>query len=107
MIYWVVIVGGTAVAVTGYLLMFPFYVTNITGMQLAQMVHSTVAVLFIAVMIAHAYIGTVGMQGAIEAMWDGKVDVNWAKQHHSAWLAEETAKEQAGPRSRRRMAAAE
>jgi formate dehydrogenase subunit gamma len=97
MIYWVVIIGGTAVAATGYLLMFPFYVTDIAGMQLAQMVHGTVAVLFVAVMIAHAYIGTIGMQGAFEAMWDGKVDVNWAKQHHSVWLAEKTAKEQEKP----------
>ena len=107
MIYWAVIIGGTAVAATGYLLMFPFYVTNIAGMQLAQMVHGTVAVLFLAVMIAHAYIGTIGMQGAFEAMWDGKVDVNWAMQHHSVWLAEETAKEQAKPPPHGRMAAAE
>jgi formate dehydrogenase subunit gamma len=106
-IYWVVIIGGTAVAATGYLLMFPFYVTDIAGMQLAQMVHGTVAVLFVAVMIPHAYIGTIGMQGAFEAMWDGKVDINWAKQHHSIWLAEETAKEQANPPPEGRMAPAE
>jgi formate dehydrogenase subunit gamma len=106
MIYWAVILGGTAVAVTGYLLMFPFYVTDIAGMQLAQMVHGTVAMLFVAVMIAHAYIGTIGMQGAFEAMWDGKVDVNWAKQHHSVWLAEETAKEQAKPPLQGHMTAA-
>jgi formate dehydrogenase subunit gamma len=106
MIYWAVILGGTAVAVTGYLLMFPFYVTGIAGMQLAQMVHGTVAMLFVAVMIAHAYIGTIGMQGAFEAMWDGTVDVNWAKQHHSVWLAEETAKEQAKPPLQGHMTAA-
>jgi formate dehydrogenase subunit gamma len=105
-IYWVVIIGGTGAAVTGYLLMFPFYVTDIAGMQIAEIVHGTVAVLFIAVMIAHAYIGTIGMQGAFEAMWDGKVDVNWANQHHSVWLAEETAKEQAKPPPQGRMAAA-
>ena len=86
-IYWIVVLGGTAVAATGYLLMFPFYVTDIAGMQTAQMVHGTVAMLFVAVMIAHAYIGTIGMEGAFEAMWDGKVDVNWAKEHHSVWLA--------------------
>jgi formate dehydrogenase subunit gamma len=106
-IYWIVVGGGAAVAVTGYLLMFPFYVTNIAGMQAAQMVHATVAVLFIAVMIAHAYIGTIGMEGAFEAMWDGTVDVNWAKQHHSIWLAKETAKEQAKPPAAGSMAAAE
>jgi formate dehydrogenase subunit gamma len=106
-IYWIVVIGGAAVAVTGYLLMFPFYGTGIADMQLAQMVHGTVAVLFVAVMIAHAYVGTIGMQGAFEAMWDGKVDVNWAKEHHSVWLAEKIAKEQANPPAKGSMAAAE
>jgi formate dehydrogenase subunit gamma len=91
-IYWIVVLGGTASAVTGYLLMFPFYVTDIAGMQLAQVVHGTVAVLFVAVMLAHIYIGTIGMEGAFEAMGTGEVDVNWAKQHHSLWLAEEQAR---------------
>ena len=43
-------------------------------------------------MIAHAYIGTIGMQGPFETMRDGKVDANWAKQHRCVWLAKETAK---------------
>jgi formate dehydrogenase subunit gamma len=90
-VYWIVVLGGAAVAITGYLLMFPFYGTTIAGMQLAQMIHVTVAVLFVAVMIAHAYIGTIGMQGAFEAMGEGTVDLNWAKEHHSLWLEEERA----------------
>jgi formate dehydrogenase subunit gamma len=86
MIYWIVVLGGGAMAVTGYLLMFPFYATTIAGMQLAQMVHGIVAVLFVGAMLAHIYIGTIGMEGAFEAMWDGKVDVNWAREHHRIWL---------------------
>lgn len=90
MIYWIVVLGGTTVAVTGYILMFPFYGgLTISGMQIAQIVHSIVAVLFIAAMLAHIYIGTIGMEGAFEAMGSGEVDVNWAKQHHSLWLEEE------------------
>ena len=91
-IYWVVVLGGAAAAVTGYLLMFPFYATDVTGMQLAQMVHGIVGALFIAIMLAHIYIGTVGMQGAFEAMGSGEVDVNWAQQHHSLWLEKERQK---------------
>jgi formate dehydrogenase subunit gamma len=91
-IYWVVVLAGTAVAVTGYLLIFPFYGTGVGGMQLAQMIHGTVAVLFVAVMIAHVYIGTIGMEGAFEAMGSGTVDLNWAKEHHSLWLEEERAR---------------
>ena len=92
MVYWIVVLAGTAVAVSGYLLMFPFYGTTIAGMQLAQMVHGTVAVLFVAIMIAHVYIGTIGMEGAFEAMGSGTVDLNWAKEHHSLWLEEEGAR---------------
>ena len=61
-------------------------------MQLAQIVHGIVAVLFVAAMLAHIYIGTIGMEGAFEAMGEGTVDVNWAKQHHSLWLEEEKAR---------------
>ena len=107
MIYWIVVIGGSAVAASGYLLMFPFYATDIAGMQWAQVVHGIVAVLFVAAMIAHVYIGTIGMEGAIEAMWDGKVDVNWAKQHHSTWLDQEVASGRTTPPPQGRIAPAE
>src|SRR5215813_13003445 len=89
MIYWIVVLGGAAVAVSGYFLMFPFYATNIAGMQLAQIVHGIVALLFVAAMLGHIYIGTIGMEGAFEAMWDGTVDINWAKEHHNLWAERE------------------
>jgi formate dehydrogenase subunit gamma len=92
LIYWIVVLGGGAVAASGYLLMFPFYGTNIADMQVAQVVHGVVAVLFVAVMLAHVYIGTIGMEGAFEGMWDGTVDANWAKEHHSLWAESEAAK---------------
>ncbi len=97
MIYWIVVIGGGAVAVTGYLLMFPFWGTSIVGMQTAQVVHGIVGVLFVAAMLGHIYIGTIGMEGAFEAMGTGTVDENWAKQHHSLWLEEEKAKGGAAP----------
>ena len=96
MIYWIVVLGGGAVAASGYLLMFPFYATDIAGMQLAQIVHGVVAVLFVAAMLAHIYIGTIGMEGAFEAMAEGTVDENWARQHHRLWLEEEKNKAPAG-----------
>jgi formate dehydrogenase subunit gamma len=89
MIYWIVVLGGGAVAASGYMLMFPFYATDINGMQVAEVVHGIVAMLFVAAMLGHIYIGTIGMEGAFEAMGEGTVDVNWAKEHHSRWLAEE------------------
>src|SRR5215813_5564174 len=89
MVYWIVVLGGGIVAASGYVLMFPFYGTDISGMETAQVIHGVVAVLFVAVMLAHIYIGTIGMEGAIEAMWDGTVDLNWAKEHHKLWVEQE------------------
>ena len=39
----------------------------------------------IAVMIAHVYIGTLGMTGAYKAMREGYVDETWAREHHRLW----------------------
>jgi formate dehydrogenase subunit gamma len=93
MVFWLALGAGAAVAVSGLLLLFPFYGTNIASMQFAQVVHAVVAVLFIALILAHIYIGTIGMEGAFEAMGTGEVDLNWAKEHHDQWLAETLAKE--------------
>ncbi len=106
-IYWIVVIGGGLVAATGYQLMFPFYLMGIEGMQLAQIVHSVVAMLFVAAMLAHIYIGTVGMEGAFEAMGSGTVDVNWAKEHHRLWLEEQNARAEANARPRPAVTAAE
>ena len=88
LVFWFALTAGAAVIVTGLFLLFPFYVTDIAGMQLAQVIHAVVAVLFVAVIIAHIYIGTLGMEGAFEAMGEGTVDRNWAKEHHSVWFEE-------------------
>lgn len=104
-IYWIVVLGGSAVAITGYILMFPFYGTGIYSMQTAEVVHSIVAMLFIAAMLGHIYIGTIGMEGAFEAMGRGTVDINWAKEHHSLWLDEEMTRSSPGRPAPRRTAA--
>jgi len=99
MIYWIVVLGGGAMATSGYVLIFPFYGTSIATMQDAAMIHGILAMLFIAAMLAHIYIGTIGMEGAFEAMGTGTVDVNWAREHHSLWLEEEGAHNRADPSS--------
>jgi formate dehydrogenase subunit gamma len=86
-VYWLSVAAGFAVSASGFLLLFPFYGTNIADMQLAQVVHAVVAILFIVLILGHIYIGTLGMEGAFEAMTTGEVDLNWAKEHHDLWLA--------------------
>jgi formate dehydrogenase subunit gamma len=101
MMYWIVVLGGAAMAITGYIMMFPFYATGMEGMQNAQMIHGVVGVLFVAAMLAHIYIGTIGMEGAFEAMGTGTVDVNWAREHHRLWLEQEMAR--TGPNESQRQ----
>ena len=92
LIFWIVVIGGGLVATTGYILLFPFYGTGIANMQIAQIVHSTVGVLYIAAMLVHIYMGTLGTKGAFEGMATGEVDINWAKSHHSLWYEEMSGK---------------
>lgn len=84
--FWGVVLGGTALLVTGLALMFPFYWFGYSGMQWSQAIHGAVGLAMVALIIGHIYIGTVGMEGAIDAMWSGRVDRNWAKEHHRIWF---------------------
>src|SRR6202047_652202 len=95
LVYWLSLAAGVTVSVSGFLLLFPFFETNIAEMQLAQVVHAVVAVLFVALILGHIYIGTLGIEGAFEAMGTGEVDLNWAKEHHDLWLEDQLANRQA------------
>jgi formate dehydrogenase subunit gamma len=89
-LYWFIVLGGAAMIISGFMLMFPFYYgMTIANMELAQVSHAVIGVLFVALIVAHIYLGTLGMEGAFESMSNGTVDVNWAKEHHSLWYEEE------------------
>jgi formate dehydrogenase subunit gamma len=88
-LFWCAMLGAAGVTITGLFLLFPFYGTNILGMQAAQVLHALIAIAYVALIIAHIYIGAIGMEGGWEAMASGEVDANWAKQHHSLWAAKE------------------
>lgn len=113
-IFWSVILFGASISITGVSLLFPyelplfaksFAIANDTGlsgllglgelsvtlapqeeMQLAQLWHAILAFVLMAIVVAHIYIGSIGMEGAYDAMGSGEVDEAWAKQHHSLWL---------------------
>ncbi len=125
MIFWSVILLGTTISVSGLSLLFPFQIMlfsstfeflntlGISGllglgelttalapheeMQLAQTWHAIIAFVFIAIIFAHIYIGSVGMEGAIDAMTSGEVDEQWAKEHHGLWVDELKQKANATP----------
>jgi formate dehydrogenase subunit gamma len=92
MIYWIAVGGGGLLVLSGVGLMLPFWFTDILGMQIIQVTHSLIAALMIAVIIGHIYLGTVGVRGSFSAMATGRVDLNWAREHHWLWVEEEVAK---------------
>ncbi|PHQ25751.1 formate dehydrogenase subunit gamma [Marinobacter guineae] len=117
-IFWTVMILGVSVSLSGLSLLFPFqmpmfadtfgvinsvlatsFPTDLTPheeMQYANIWHSIVAFVMMLAIIAHIYIGTVGMEGAYDAMGNGQVDVEWARQHHDLWVAEVEAKQGKG-----------
>jgi formate dehydrogenase subunit gamma len=95
-VFWSVIGGGLLLSASGLVMLFPFSAADINGMQWAQYVHAGVGVLLIAAMLAHIYIGSLGMEGAYDAMGSGEVDLAWAKAHHKLWVEEEQAKTASG-----------
>lgn len=84
-IFWAVLLSMIVLLGTGLSLIFPFSWLGYDGMQWAQLVHAAVALIMVAIMLGHIYLGTVGMQGAFDAMWGGKVDRTWAREHHDLW----------------------
>ncbi|RZT97636.1 formate dehydrogenase subunit gamma [Rivibacter subsaxonicus] len=54
-------------------------------MQVAHMIHASAALLMVALFLGHIYMGTLGMEGALDAMKTGQVDEAWARQHHELW----------------------
>lgn len=88
LIFWSVVLGGAALSFTGVMLLFPALAGTQADWQLYQLIHGIVSALLSAVILAHIYIGSIGMEGAFDAMGSGEVDLNWAKEHHSLWVEE-------------------
>lgn len=121
LLFWLIIVGGISISLSGLSLMFPYQlpmfgstfaaINSVLGtelptalsvneeMQYASLWHAAMGLFLTAVIIGHIYIGTLGMQGAFAAMGSGQVDVAWAKQHHKLWADEvlQSGPEKVGP----------
>jgi formate dehydrogenase subunit gamma len=92
LIFWTVIIGGVFMSLSGWHLLFPNLTDGVQELQFHSMIHGVIAMLMIAVILAHIYIGSIGMEGAFDAMGRGDVDLNWAKSHHSLWVEDEIKK---------------
>jgi formate dehydrogenase subunit gamma len=73
------------VSVSGLILDFPNFNQTRGTMQIANLVHLSIAALFMLAALGHIYMGTLGQIGAYQAMSTGYVDETWAKEHHLYW----------------------
>ncbi|MEO1199559.1 MAG: formate dehydrogenase subunit gamma [Pseudomonadota bacterium] len=106
-IFWAVMLGGAALSFTGVMLLFPALAGTQADWQLYQLIHGLVAAGLVALVVAHIYIGSIGMEGAFDAMGSGEVDVNWAKEHHSLWVEEVEGKPEYEPHASNKVQPAE
>ena len=83
--YWLVILVGLAISISGMILVFPSFGQGRVIMVVSNIVHVFGAIILIAVAIGHMYMGSIGTEGSSEAMKSGYVDINWAEAHHDRW----------------------
>lgn len=128
-VFWLVMLLGVSLSLSGLSLLFPYQLgmfgptfevlnklgldlpqdlTPLQEMQLSSLWHGIVGLAAIAVILAHIYIGSIGMEGAFDAMGTGRVDRNWALEHHDLWVeeVEEEAERRAAARASARASAA-
>jgi formate dehydrogenase subunit gamma len=91
---------GIAVTVTGFVLneIVPGIVYGRALMQQMNILHLVFTLLFMTGALGHIYMGTLGMEGAFNAMKTGYVDEAWAQEHHEYWYNDmrDTAKPASG-----------
>ena len=85
--WWGVTIPGIFVVGSGLVLdkLIPGFGDVRSDMQIAHMIHATLAIWMMALICGHIYMGTVGMKGAYKAMRTGYVSEGWAKEHHELW----------------------
>lgn len=78
---------GLAMSASGFVLdmLVPNLVYTRGTMQTAHVIHLAVGTLIMVGSLGHIYMGTVGSEGAYDAMRHGYVDDTWAKEHHDLW----------------------
>lgn len=87
MFWWGVTIPGLVIVASGLVLdkLVPGFGELRSEMQIAHMVHAAAAMVMMAILMGHIYMGTLGMKGAYSAMRTGYVDEGWAKEHHELW----------------------
>ncbi len=86
--YWMVLLVGTVVVISGLVMGFPFFGLSQDDLKLSQIIHAITAIGLLTASFGHIYMGSFAMEGAYESMRTGYCDENWAKEHHDLWYEE-------------------
>ncbi len=86
--YWMVILVGLAISVSGLILVSPNFGQSRVIMELSHVIHGIGAMILIAVSFGHMYLATLGTEGTLESMKSGYTDIKWAEEHHDRWAKE-------------------
>ncbi len=86
--WWGITIPGIVVVGSGLFLdkLLPGLMYLRGDMQIAHMLHLVCALVMMALLMGHIYMGTIGTKGAYGAMKTGYVDEAWAQEHHELWL---------------------
>lgn len=87
-LFWLVVLLGLVISVSGLILVTPNFGQGRVLMELSHITHTISAIALIAATFGHMYLGSLGMEGAFDAMKTGYVDANWAEAHHDRWAKE-------------------
>jgi formate dehydrogenase subunit gamma len=82
--FWLVMVGGLIISVTGLVLVMQMFGQGRELMQLSLIVHAIAAIILIGGSFGHMYM-SFNIEGAMDSMTTGYVEKNWAKEHHNLW----------------------
>ncbi|TVO70730.1 formate dehydrogenase subunit gamma [Sedimenticola selenatireducens] len=83
--FWMLVLVGGVIVGSGLVLVFPVFGQGRVLMELSHVSHGITTLVMIVVIMGHIYIGSVGMEGALDGMTTGYCDLNWAKEHHEQW----------------------
>jgi len=85
--WWGITIPGIVVVGSGLFLdkLLPGMLYLRGDMQIAHMLHIVCALVMMALLMGHIYMGTIGTKGAYSAMKTGYVDEAWAQEHHELW----------------------
>lgn len=86
--WFIATVGLLVVGGSGLVLDFPNFGQSRETMQIANILHATFGLLWIAISFGHIYLGTIGTEEAFQGMSKGYVSEEWMQQHHNLWYEE-------------------